>query len=271
MLYLSIMILQRLISLYLIQELYSILSCAAAHGQNLKSFPVKYSAICTRGKRTLYKCKWKGIIFPFIFHDLIFLCISFYTGHYYWQEYCLVLGVCTCVHQEKESQDTTLKNSIVKIGSYFRKILVLDNGKNFLWEKYNHFLYKQNSNFCFGAFFLIAFSNKRSHWNICLLVLFSPQLFPQQLFPICRQKKVHSFGQIKRGDCCQILRSAIWYPNILFWKVPLAELENLTIKNLQPQLLSPSNGYYWTLLLSKTNSKYFPLAFFSMNCKTAAT
>lgn len=135
-------------------------------------------------------------------------------------------------------------------------------------EKYNCFLYKQLKVLVWGLLFLTAFSEKCSHWIICLLACFSPQLFPQQLFTICRQqnlsKRFVPLARFKKGTA---VRSCAWTFCVLIfllWKVSLAKLYNLTTKNLQPQLLSPSNGYYWTLLLSKmnTDSKYFPFAFF---------
>lgn len=213
-----------------------------------------------------------------MFHDLIFLCIYFYTGHYYCKEYCLVLGTCISVHQEKESRDTTFKNGVAKTDSYFRKNLVLNTGKKKNWQKnITVFCTNRTQSSGLGPPFLTAFSEKCSHWIICLLACFSPQLFPQQLFTICRQqnlsKRFIPLARFKKGTA---VRSCAWTFCVLIfllWKVSLAKLYNLTTKNLQPQLLSPSNGYYWTLLLSKmnTDSKYFPFAFFSVNCKTAAT
>lgn len=147
--------------------------------------------------------------------------------------------------------------------------MVLNTGKKKNWQKnITVFCTNRTQSSGLGPPFLIAFSEKCSHWIICLLACFSPQLFPQQLFTICRQqnlsKRFVPLARFKKGTA---VRSCAWTFCVLIfllWKVSLAKLYNLTTKNLQPQLLSPSNGYYWTLLLSKmnTDSKYFPFAFF---------
>lgn len=159
-----------------------------------------------------------------MFRDLIFLCIYIYTGHYYCKEYCLVLGTCISVHQEKESRDTTFKNGVAKTDSYFRENLVLNTGKKkkTVTGKYNCFLYKQNSKFWFGASFFDCVLWEMFSLNHLLACLFFPSAIPtaalSNLQAAKLKQKVHPFGQIQKGNCCQILCLDVLCPNIFVVK-----------------------------------------------------
>lgn len=89
-------------------------------------------------------------------------------------------------------------------------------------EKYNHFLCKQNSKFWFGASFFDCVLWEMFSLNHLLACLFFPSAIPTaalyNLQAAKLKQKVHPFGQIQKGNCCQILCLDVLCPNIFVVK-----------------------------------------------------